>query len=71
MSLSPETDELDSDSIVASCDCLTKTDEVKFHRKGCKYRLIQERNSARRIAEGLRDVYVGRKQQSFSWEDNQ
>lgn len=44
--------QLESDSVVASCDCLTKTPEVKHHKKGCKYRLITERNEARgRIAE--------------------
>ena len=42
---------IDSDSIVASCDCLTKTNEVKYHKPGCKYRLIFERDEARGIAE--------------------
>lgn len=35
---------IDDDSIFASCNCLTKTPEVRFHKKGCKYRLICERN---------------------------
>jgi len=44
---------LDSDSIVASCDCLTKTNEVKYHKPGCKYRLICERDDARSVANEL------------------
>lgn len=40
-------DELGSDSIIASCNCLTKTNEVSFHKPGCKYRLICERDDAR------------------------
>lgn len=35
-----------SDSIVASCNCLTKTPDAKHHAKGCKYRLICERDEA-------------------------
>ena len=38
---------LESDSAVASCDCLTKSPEVKHHKPGCKYRLICERDYAR------------------------
>jgi hypothetical protein len=34
----------DSDSVVGSCNCLTKTNEVRFHKSGCKYRLISERD---------------------------
>lgn len=37
----------DSDSIVASCSCLTKTPEVAHHKRGCRYRLISERDSLR------------------------
>lgn len=37
----------ESDSPVAACDCLTKTPDIQFHRAGCRYRLIEERNSAR------------------------
>lgn len=36
---------LESDSIVASCDCLTKTNEIEYHKPGCKYRLISERDA--------------------------
>lgn len=32
------------DSLAGSCNCLTKTPEFRFHKKGCKYRLICERN---------------------------
>ena len=39
-----EAESVKSDSIVASCNCNTKTPEVKYHAKGCKYRLISERN---------------------------
>ncbi len=46
---------LESDSIIASCGCLTKTDEVRFHKPGCKYRLISERDAARREAEEWKD----------------
>jgi len=38
---------LQSDSIVASCNCGTKTNEAKHHAPGCKYRLIVERDEAR------------------------
>lgn len=38
----------DSDSIIGSCNCLTKTPDIKFHKKGCKYRLIMERDAARK-----------------------
>lgn len=43
---------LESDSIVASCDCLTKTNEVQYHKPGCKYRLICERDDARAALSG-------------------
>lgn len=32
-------------SMVASCDCLTKTPEVKYHKPGCRYRVIAELNA--------------------------
>lgn len=38
----------DSDCIVGSCNCLAKTPDIKFHKKGCKYRLIMERDAARK-----------------------
>ena len=37
----------ESDSVVASCNCLTKTNEVAYHKPGCKYRLICERDAAK------------------------
>lgn len=40
-----------SDSLVAACNCLTKTPEVKYHKPGCKYRLISERDAARQFIE--------------------
>lgn len=49
----------DSDSPVAACNCLIKTPDPQFHRAGCRYRLITERDEAReRIAEleGLADA---------------
>ena len=39
---------LESDSLIASCGCGTKTNEVRFHKPGCKYRLICERDDARK-----------------------
>jgi hypothetical protein len=47
MMLQHDAERLESDSLVASCDCLTKTHEVKYHKPGCKYRLISERDEAR------------------------
>ena len=47
MMLKHDASRLESDSIVGSCDCLTKTPEVKYHKPGCKYRLISERDEAR------------------------
>jgi hypothetical protein len=41
-----ELNSLESDSIVASCNCQTKTNEVAHHKPGCKYRLICERDAA-------------------------
>lgn len=35
---------METDSIVASCGCLTKTNDPQHHKPGCKYRLIMERN---------------------------
>ena len=39
---------IDSDSIVASCNCLTISPNHFLHRHGCKYRLICERDEARK-----------------------
>lgn len=36
----------DSDSVVASCNCLMKSPELQYHKRGCKYRLISERDTA-------------------------
>jgi hypothetical protein len=47
---------LESDSIVAACNCLTKTPEVEHHKPGCKYRLIMERDMAREEAKSLGQV---------------
>lgn len=41
---------------VGSCNCLTKTPEVKFHKPGCKYRLIMERNAWKQVAEKQNDL---------------
>lgn len=58
---------LESDSVVASCNCPTKTDEVRFHKPGCKYRLIMERDESR---ESLREVEeeLGKWQDKFNTE---
>lgn len=40
-----------SDSIVGACCCDTKTDVPERHHKGCKYRLIAERDAARSDAD--------------------
>lgn len=37
----------DSDSLVGSCNCLTKSPDIQYHKRGCKYRLISERNACR------------------------
>lgn len=37
---------IDSDSIVSSCNCHTQSPDIKHHKKGCKYRLIGERDRA-------------------------
>lgn len=37
----------DSDSPVAACNCMTMSPEIRFHKNGCKYRLIMERDEAR------------------------
>ena len=46
---------LETDSIVASCGCLTKTNDSQHHKPGCKYRLISERDEARTA---LQQAYV-------------
>jgi len=44
---------IESDSVVASCNCLTKSPDIQYHKIGCKYRLITERDSFREKAEAL------------------
>ena len=46
----------DCDSVVASCNCLTKSPEVQHHKKGCKYRLIMERVTSNAEVERLRSL---------------
>ena len=53
MMVKHDTQRLDSDSLVASCDCLTKSPEVMYHKVGCKYRLIRERDEAREAVNTL------------------
>lgn len=48
---------LASDSVFASCGCLTKTDKIEFHRPGCKYRLIVERDVAREKLARCQEMY--------------
>ena len=40
---------LDSDSPVAACNCLTMSPALEYHKRGCKYRLILERDEARKL----------------------
>jgi len=47
---------LDDDSIVGSCQCMTKTPEIQHHKPGCKYRLICERDECRRAYIALTDT---------------
>jgi hypothetical protein len=47
---------LGSDSIAGSCNCMTKSNEVEAHQRGCKYRLIMERDMAREEAKFLGQV---------------
>lgn len=42
-----EAENLESDSIIASCNCQVKAGESKYHKPGCKYRILCERNDAR------------------------
>ena len=45
---------IDSDSIVDSCNCMTKSPNYMHHRHGCKYRLISERDEAREQRDNAR-----------------
>ena len=47
---------IDSDSIVASCDCMVKSPNYLAHRRGCKYRLICERDEARQERDQARKI---------------
>lgn len=49
---------LELDTIVASCDCLTKSPEVQYHKPGCRYRLICERDASRALCAKLRTALV-------------
>lgn len=49
--------DLESDSIVASCSCMTKTNEAHYHKPGCKYRLITERDEAREESAKFKAAY--------------
>lgn len=46
----------DSDSIVGSCNCGTKTPEIQHHKRGCKYRLIMERDQWQKCAQEQRGL---------------
>lgn len=41
----------DSDSPVGQCSCLTKSPDIRYHKKGCRYRLIMERDRMREALE--------------------
>lgn len=47
---------LATDSLVGSCDCLTKTPDIAHHKPGCRYRLITERDEARKAWEHERGL---------------
>ena len=38
---------INSDSVIGSCNCLTKSPDFAHHKAGCKYRLIMERDRFR------------------------
>jgi len=40
--------DLASDSVVASCNCLTRSPDIQYHAVGCKYRLTSERDELKR-----------------------
>lgn len=44
---------LESDSEFGSCDCDTKTPDIQYHKAGCKYRLIVQRDSLKADSERL------------------
>lgn len=48
-----------SDSVVASCNCMTKTPKVKYHAKGCKYRLICERDELLDTVKAWQNIAYG------------
>lgn len=58
--------DVNSDWVVSSCSCLAKSADPERHRKGCKYRLIMERDTARTAARKLRDAFA--KGERLPWE---
>lgn len=47
----------DSDSIAGSCNCLTMSPDIRYHKRGCKYRLISERDALRTAVARHRDTF--------------
>lgn len=47
---------IDNDGIIGSCNCLTKTPLIEHHKKGCKYRLISERDQLQAEVQWLRSA---------------
>ena len=60
----------DSDIIVGSCNCLTKTPVIQHHKRGCKYRLIVERNEAREQRDRLADCLIHLKDKDWFTDDS-
>lgn len=48
-------EDLETDSLIGSCSCLTKTTAASSHKIGCRFRLIAERNRIRSEARDLAD----------------
>lgn len=51
-----ELSRLESDSPVAACNCLTKSPDIQYHKPGCKYRLIAERDQLRETVREQQDT---------------
>lgn len=47
---------LPDDTIIGSCECLTKSPNYLHHQRGCKYRLICERDEAREQRDAARVI---------------
>ena len=45
-------------SMIASCDCLTKTPEAEFHDECCRYRVLSDCYIVVSAAEGLTNSIV-------------